>query len=122
MIASCEPDVPKLLVWLDPPPAFTPHFLDGPLPGDQSARVRRALSPHPIPIEEIARAAGLNAAPRNGVLMELELELDLAGQALSYPGVLAARAVQGPVARLHRPGRQKQAGPAGWLDGPLVRL
>lgn len=73
-----------------------------------------------MPIGETARAAGLNAAPRNGVLMELEL--DLAGEALSYPGVLAARAVQGPVARLHRPGRQKQAGPAGWLDGPLVRL
>ena len=88
MIASCEPDFPKLLVWLDPPPAFTPDFLDGPLPGDPSARARRALSPHPIPIEEIARAAGLNAAPRNGVLMALEL--DLAGEALSYPGVLVA--------------------------------
>ena len=77
-----------------------------------------------MPIGETARAAGLNAAPRNGVLMELELELELelAGEALSYPGVLVAPAVQGPVARLHRPGRQKQAGPAGWLDGPLVRL
>lgn len=73
-----------------------------------------------MPTGETDRAAGLNAAPRNGVLMELELEL--AGEALSYPGVLVARAVQGPVARLHRPGRQKQAGPAGWLDGPLVRL
>ena len=73
-----------------------------------------------MPTGETARAAGLNAAPHTGVLMELEL--DLAGEALSYPGVPAARAVQGPVARLHRPGRQKQAGPAGWLDGPLVRL
>jgi hypothetical protein len=71
-----------------------------------------------MPIEETTRAAGLNSAPRNGVLMELEL----AGEALSYPGVLVAPAVHGPVARLHRPGRQKQAGPAGWLDGPLVRL
>jgi hypothetical protein len=101
MIASCEPD-----------------FLDGPLPGDQSARVRRALSPHPMPIDEIARAAGRNAAQCNGMLMELEL----AGEVLSCPGVLVARAVQDPVARVHRPGRQKQAGPAGWLDGPLVRL
>ena len=90
------------------------------MPANQLARVRQTLSP--LPIDEIARAAGRNGARYNGVLMELERELDLAGEALSCPGVLVARAVQGPVARVHRPGRQKQAGPAGWLDGPLVRL
>lgn len=86
------------------------------MPDDQLARVRQ--TPSPLPIDEIARAAGRNGARYNGVLMELER----AGEALSCPGVLVARAVQDPVARLHRPGRQKQAGPAGWLDGPLVRL
>jgi DNA processing protein len=71
------------------PPAFTPDFLEGPLPVDQLARVRQALSPHPMPIDEIARAAGLNAAQCNAVMMELEL----AGKALSCPGGLVARAV-----------------------------
>ena len=42
-----------------------------------------------MPIDEIARAAGLTAAQCSAVLMELEL----AGEALSYPGGLVARAV-----------------------------
>jgi DNA processing protein len=81
--------LPSLHVAAPPSPAFTPDFLEGPLPADQLARVRQALSPHPMPIDEIARAAGLNAAQCNAVLMELEL----AGEALSYPGGLVARAV-----------------------------
>jgi predicted Rossmann fold nucleotide-binding protein DprA/Smf involved in DNA uptake len=81
--------LPPLHVAAPPPPAFTPEFLDGPLPQDQLARVRQALSPHPMPIDEIARAAGLNSAQCQAVLMELEL----AGEALSYPGGLVARAV-----------------------------
>ena len=81
--------LPSLHVAAPPPPAFTPDFLEGPLPADQLARVRQALSPHPMPIDEIARAAGLNAAQCNAVLMELEL----AGEALSYPGGLVARCV-----------------------------
>lgn len=72
-----------------------------------------------MPIDEIARAAGLNAAQCNAVLMELEL----AGEALSYPGGLVARAVRfGHVAPVHRPLCQKQARMAGWLDGPADRL
>jgi DNA processing protein len=51
--------------------------------------VRQALSPHPMPIDEIARAAGLNSAQCQALPMELEL----AGEALSYPGGLVARAV-----------------------------
>lgn len=70
-------------------PAFTPEFLDGPLPEDQLARVRPALGPHPMPLDEIARAAGLNPAQCSAVPRELEL----AGEALSDPGGLSARAV-----------------------------
>ncbi len=81
--------LPPLQFAAPPPPAFTRDFLDGPLPEDRLARVRQALSPHPMPLDEIARAAGLNAAQCSAVLMELEL----AGEALSYPGGLVARAV-----------------------------
>lgn len=72
-----------------PPPAFTPEFLDGPLPEGQLARVRQALSPHPMPFDEIAPVSGLNAAQCSAGLMELEQ----AGEALTYPGGLVARAV-----------------------------
>lgn len=81
--------LPPLHVGAPPPPAFTPEFLHGPPPQDQLVRVRQALSPHPMPIDAIARATGLNSAQCQAVLMELEL----AGEALSYPGGLVARAV-----------------------------
>lgn len=81
--------LPSLHAAAPPPPAFTPDFLEGPLSADQLARVRQALSPHPMPIDEIARAAGLNAAQCNAVGMELEL----AGEVLSCSGGLVARAV-----------------------------
>jgi DNA processing protein len=81
--------LPPLHVAAPPPPAFSPEFLNGPPPQDQLARVRQALSPHPMPIDAIAPAAGLNSAQCQAVLMELEL----AGEALSYPGGLVARAV-----------------------------
>jgi len=80
---------PDYRPFMSPPPAFTPEFLDGPPPQDLVDRVRQALSPHPMPIDKIARAAGLSAAQCNAVLMELEL----AGEALSYPGGLVAREV-----------------------------
>lgn len=81
--------LPPLFVAAPPPPAFTPDYEDGPASADQLARVRQALSPHPMPLDEIARAAGLGAARCSAVLMELEL----AGEALSYPGGLVARSV-----------------------------
>ncbi|KCZ94007.1 DNA-processing protein DprA [Hyphomonas johnsonii] len=62
---------------------------DAPVPTDQVARVLEALSPHPMPIDEIARATGLGAARCAAILMELELS----GDALTLPGGLAARAV-----------------------------
>ncbi|MEH6810179.1 MAG: DNA-processing protein DprA [Hyphomonas oceanitis] len=59
------------------------------LPEGQLERVLEALSPHPMPIDEIARACGLGAARCAAVLVELELS----GLALTLPGGLAARAV-----------------------------
>lgn len=81
--------LPPLQLAAPPPPAFTPAFLVGPLPQDQLARVRWPLSPHPMPIDEVALAFGLNSAQCQEALMELEL----AGEALSYPGGLVALAV-----------------------------
>jgi DNA processing protein len=81
--------LPPLYVAAPPPPAFLPESPDAPLGDDQLARVRQALSPNPMPIDEIARAAGLAAARCNAVLLELEI----AGEAISYPGGLVARAV-----------------------------
>ena len=62
--------------------------LDAP-PADQMARVREALSLSPLPIDEIARAAEIGAARCAAILMELEL----AGEAETLPGGLAALAV-----------------------------
>ena len=51
-------------------------------------RVREALSLHPMPIDEIARASGLTAAGCAAILLELEI----AGDARTLPGGLASRA------------------------------
>jgi DNA processing protein len=51
-------------------------------------RVLEALSPHPMPIDEIARASGLPASRCAAVLLELELS----GEAQTLPGGLAAKA------------------------------
>jgi DNA processing protein len=51
-------------------------------------RVAEALFPHPMPIDEIARASGLPAARCAAVLLELELS----GEAQTLPGGLAAKA------------------------------
>lgn len=52
-------------------------------------RVREALSPHPMPIDEIARASDLTAARCAAILLELEI----AGDAQTLPGGLAVRAI-----------------------------
>ena len=52
-------------------------------------RVREALSPHPMPIDEIARASGLTAARCAAILLELEI----AGDAMTLPGGLASRSI-----------------------------
>ncbi|MFH1518457.1 MAG: hypothetical protein ABIH17_11330 [Pseudomonadota bacterium] len=59
------------------------------MPDSQVARVREALSPHPMPIDEIARASGLSAARCAAILAELELS----GEAVTLSGGLAVRAV-----------------------------
>lgn len=78
-----------LQVAAPPSPEFETGFPDGEVPSDMLARVREALTPHAIPIDEIARAAGLSAAQCSAVLMDLEL----AGEAVSMAGGLVARAV-----------------------------
>jgi len=66
----------------------------GPEPGEDPPRsqidaVREGLGYSPMPIDEIARAAGIGAARCMAILMELEL----AGQAATLPGGLAVRQV-----------------------------
>ena len=58
-------------------------------PEEQIDRVRVALTPVPLPMDEIARAAGISASTCAAILMELEL----AGEAYTLPGGLAGRAV-----------------------------
>ncbi|MEM9668522.1 MAG: DNA-processing protein DprA [Pseudomonadota bacterium] len=65
----------------DPPDSGTP-------PEDQIKAVKEALSPSPMTVDEIARAADIGAARCAAILMELEL----AGEALTLPGGLAASA------------------------------
>lgn len=62
---------------------------DPDLPEDGLARLRMALTPHAMPLDEVARAAGLTPAQCRALLMELEL----GGEAVSQPGGLVARAV-----------------------------
>ncbi len=73
-------------------PAPSPFAGDpqgGAPPQDQIVRVREALAPHAMAIDEIARATGLGAGRCNAILMEPEL----AGAAQTCPGSPAARAV-----------------------------
>ncbi len=71
-----------------PPPFEDDPYLAAP-PPDQVAAVLEALAHHPTPIDEIARAAGVGAARCAAILVELEL----GGQALTFPGGLASLAV-----------------------------
>ncbi len=65
------------------------HGGGDPILPSELARVREALSPHAMPLDEIARAAGVSAARAGAILMELEL----AGEAVTFSGGMAARAV-----------------------------
>lgn len=56
------------------------------LPTNQVVAVRQALGPAPMPLDELARAAGISAARCAAILMELEL----AGEAITMPGGLAS--------------------------------
>lgn len=68
-----------------PAPEFEYEQDDGRPPENEIAQIRAALSPHPMAIDEIARAAGISAARCAAILMELEL----AGSATTLPGGLA---------------------------------
>lgn len=58
-------------------------------PEDEIMKVRQALSPSPISMDEIARAVQISAPRCAAILMELELS----GEAYTLPGGMAARAV-----------------------------
>ncbi len=68
---------------------FESDPLDGAPPADQVQSVAGALTAAPLPIDEIARGTGLSVARCRSILVELEL----AGRAMTYPGGLAAMAV-----------------------------
>jgi len=72
-----------------PPTEFETLGPDDTPPPDEMARVLEALSPSPLAIDEIARAAEITAPRCAAILMELELS----GEAYTLPGGLAARAV-----------------------------
>lgn len=59
------------------------------IPQSQIDQVREALSPHPMPIDELARSAGIGAHRCAAILMELEL----LGEAQTFAGGLASRVV-----------------------------
>ena len=73
-----------------PPPEFENAHDASPLPEAQVAAVRDALTPYPMPVDEIARAAGLGAARCAAILVELER----AGDAATLPGALAMRVIE----------------------------
>ncbi|MEO0881571.1 MAG: DNA-processing protein DprA [Pseudomonadota bacterium] len=70
-----------------PGPLFENQPDEDAIPPDQISAVREALSPNPMPLDEIARAADIGAARCAAILMELEL----AGEATTLPGGLAMR-------------------------------
>lgn len=88
-------DVMEILTSLDhrqvsaPPPRPFEYAAEASEPDDSEIeRVLSALSPHPMPIDEIARASSLPAARCAAVLLELEI----AGEAQTLPGGLAVKA------------------------------
>lgn len=81
--------LPPLFVAAPAAGGYDPELSGNSPPESEMARVREALSPHAMPLDEIARAAGLSAARTAAILMELEL----AGEAVTFPGGMAARAV-----------------------------
>ncbi|MFN7056132.1 DNA-processing protein DprA [Hyphomonas sp.] len=91
-------DVLEALAGLAPLGVSAPggRLFDGPagdggedLPEGGLARLKAALTPHAMPLDDLARAAGLTPAQARALLMELEL----GGEAVSHPGGLAARAM-----------------------------
>jgi DNA processing protein len=73
-----------------PPPAYYDDLDDEhPIPSSQVEAVRLALGPHPAAIEEIARAADIGSARCAAILVELEI----AGEAVTYSGGYAALAL-----------------------------
>ena len=73
-----------------PPPAYYDDLDDQhPIPSSQVEAVRLTLGPHPAAIDEIARAADIGSARCAAILVELEI----AGEAVTYSGGYAALAL-----------------------------
>lgn len=72
-----------------PPPGYETETHEGDLPDSQITAVMQALSPSPVSMDEIARAAGIGTARCAAILMELELS----GEAITLSGGLACLAV-----------------------------
>ncbi len=81
--------LPRPHVEAPPPPDFEGDPADEPIPVSQRAAVLEALAPYPMPIDDIARTAGIGAARCAAILVELEL----AGEAQTLPGGLAGQAI-----------------------------
>ncbi|MEO0816968.1 MAG: DNA-processing protein DprA [Pseudomonadota bacterium] len=94
LVRNCD-DVLEVLnslspkeLFAPPPPGFEGED-DSPIPKSQIDAVLEALTPYPLPIDEIARSVGLGAARCAAILVELEL----AGEAHTFSGAMAARNV-----------------------------
>ena len=81
--------LPPLSVSAPPASAYEAEEPGDPPAPAEIARVREALTPYPLPIDEIARAAGIGAGRCSAILAELEL----AGEAVTFAGGLAARSI-----------------------------
>ncbi len=79
-------NLPRPHVGAPTAPDFEEEPVHGSLPPAQRQAVLEALSPHAMPIDEIARAAGVGAARCAAILVELELS----GEAQTLAGGLAA--------------------------------
>ena len=72
-----------------PPNLYEAPEDDREIPRSQIDAVKLALGPHPLPIQEIARAADIGSARCAAILVELEI----AGLAVTYAGGFAALAL-----------------------------
>lgn len=81
--------LPRLRLEAPSAPDYETEPDTDPVPTEQMDAVRAALTPYPLALDEIARAAGVGPARCAAILMELEL----AGEAETLPGGLAVRVV-----------------------------
>lgn len=81
--------LPRPHVEAPPPPEFEGDPAIEAIPDSQRAAVLEALTPYPMPIDDIARAAALGVSRCAAIIVELEL----AGEVQTLPGGLAGLAI-----------------------------